>query len=70
MLQVLIRVSRTGVNPAETYIRNGAYTVLPPLPYVPGGDAAGVVEEVGGKVRKLKFYSNNCFTILDTSKKR
>lgn len=48
--QILIRVSAAGVNPVETYIRNGTYAVKPPLPYTPGGDCAGVIEAVGEDV--------------------
>ncbi len=50
---MLIRVHRAGVNPAETYIRAGAYTFLPELPYTPGGDVAGVVERAGPGVSRL-----------------
>lgn len=52
--QVLVRVKAAGVNPVDTYIRSGAYAVKPPLPYTPGGDAAGVVEAVGAEVTGLQ----------------
>lgn len=42
-----VRVHAAGVNPVDTYIRSGTYAVKPALPYTPGFDAAGVVEEVG-----------------------
>lgn len=45
--QVLVRVHAAGVNPVDAYIRSGAHTVKPRLPYTPGMDAAGVVEAVG-----------------------
>ncbi len=45
--QVLVRVGAAGVNPVDTYIRNGAHAVKPKLPYTPGHDAAGTVEAVG-----------------------
>ncbi|HLJ56355.1 MAG TPA: NADPH:quinone reductase [Chthonomonadaceae bacterium] len=45
--QVLVRAHAVGVNPVETYVRSGNYPKLPPLPYTPGADAAGVVEAVG-----------------------
>ena len=45
--QVLIRVKAAGVNPYDTYMRQGTYAVKPPLPYTPGSDAAGTVEAVG-----------------------
>ena len=44
--QVLVRVKAAGVNPVDTYIRAGAYARKPNLPYTPGMDAAGVVEDV------------------------
>ena len=44
--QVLVRIMAAGVNPVETYIRAGTYAKLPPLPYTPGSDGAGVVEKV------------------------
>jgi len=48
--QVLVRVKAAGVNPADTYVRSGAYAIKPPLPFTPGFDAAGVVEAVGAGV--------------------
>lgn len=52
--QVLIKVKASGVNPVDTYIRNGTYARKPNLPYIPGSDAAGIVEAVGEKVTKFK----------------
>lgn len=52
--QVLVRVHAAGVNPYDTYMRNGTYAIKPPLPYTPGSDAAGTVEAVGSGVAKLK----------------
>src|SRR5712664_4229498 len=52
--QVLVRVHAAGVNPYDTYMRNGTYAIKPPLPYTPGSDAAGVVEAVGAGVTKVK----------------
>jgi NADPH2:quinone reductase len=52
--QVLVSVKAAGVNPVDTYIRTGNYAALPPLPYTPGADAAGVVESVGSDVRDFK----------------
>jgi len=45
--QVTVRLHAAGVNPVETYIRSGSYAKLPELPYTPGSDGAGVIEEVG-----------------------
>ena len=48
---VLVRIKAVGVNPIETYIRSGQYSRLPgTLPFILGGDAAGIVEEVGSEV--------------------
>ena len=52
--QVLVRVVYSGVNPVETYIREGQYSRLPELPYTPGSDAAGYVHQVGSQVTSLK----------------
>lgn len=45
--QVVLRVKAAGVNPVDTYVRSGARSPGPLLPYTPGSDASGVVEAVG-----------------------
>lgn len=49
--QVRIRVHAATVNPTDTYTRNGdrakALQAAGPPPYVPGMDAAGVLDEIG-----------------------
>jgi NADPH2:quinone reductase len=52
--QVLVEIKAAGVNPSDTYVRSGTYAVTPPLPYIPGGDGAGVVKAVGPEVRGMK----------------
>jgi NADPH:quinone reductase len=52
--QILVRIHAAGVNPVDTYIRSGNYGRLPPLPYTPGTDGAGVVEQVGGEVQRVR----------------
>jgi NADPH2:quinone reductase len=52
--EVLVRIHAAGVNPVETYIRAGTYARLPELPYTPGNDGAGVVEQVGSNVTEFK----------------
>jgi len=52
--QVRIRVHAAGVNPTDLFVRNGfraEQQKADPPPYVPGMDAAGVVDEVGAGVR-------------------
>ena len=53
--QVLVRMHAIGVNPVETYIRAGTYARLPALPYTPGNDGAGVVEQIGDSVTEFKL---------------
>src|SRR6187397_1391710 len=48
--QVLVRIHAAGVNPVETYIRSGTHSRKPALPFTPGNDGAGVVEQVGQDV--------------------
>jgi NADPH:quinone reductase len=45
--QALVLIKAAGVNPVDAYIRAGTYAVKPALPYTPGADGAGIVEEVG-----------------------
>jgi len=52
--QVLVKIHAAGVNPADTYARTGNYAVIPPLPYTPGTDGAGVIESIGDGVKKVK----------------
>jgi NADPH2:quinone reductase len=52
--QALVRIHAVGVNPVDTYVRSGAYAQLPSLPYIPGGDGAGVVKALGPGVTELK----------------
>ena len=52
--QVLVRMHAIGVNPVETYIRAGTYARLRVLPYTPGNDGAGVIEQIGPDVSEFK----------------
>ena len=52
--QVLVRMHAIGINPVETYIRAGTYARLPELPYTPGNDGSGVVEQAGADVSEFK----------------
>lgn len=53
---VLVRVRAAGVNPVDTYIRQGALQGAYPwaFPLVPGWDVAGVVEQVGPSVTDFR----------------
>ncbi len=46
--QVLVRTAAIGVNFIDTYIRTGTYPRA--VPYVPGAEGTGVVEQVGADV--------------------
>lgn len=50
--QALVRVEAAGINFIDIYQRKGIYPVK--LPYVPGLEAAGVVESVGEGVKNVK----------------
>lgn len=52
--EVVVRLHAAGVNPVDTYIRSGAHSVKPPLPYTPGIDAAGVLLSTGDGVQRVK----------------
>ena len=52
--EVLVQIKAAGVNPADTYVRSGNYALLPTPPYVPGGEGAGVIVEVGSGVHGRK----------------
>ncbi|SRR5579883_171853 len=51
--QVVVRVRAIGVNPFHRLLCAGL-VVRPPLPFIPGDDAAGVVEAVGTAVTAVK----------------
>ncbi|MFC3958141.1 NADPH:quinone reductase [Halovivax cerinus] len=47
--EVLVYVASAGVNPVDTYFRDGSYEPVD-LPFTPGVDVAGTVEAVGSAV--------------------
>src|SRR4029077_14854488 len=48
----LIEIKAAGINFIDVYIREGRYP--PPLPFIAGQEAAGVVTEVGSDVTNVK----------------
>ncbi|HSE40697.1 MAG TPA: quinone oxidoreductase [Acidobacteriota bacterium] len=50
--QALIRLEDIGVNFIDVYHRTGLYPL--PLPFIPGGEGAGIVEAVGPEVTEVK----------------
>ncbi len=51
--EILIRVTRAGVNFADTHTRTNSYVRKASLPLVPGGEVAGVREDTGERVVAL-----------------
>ena len=49
--QLLIKVHATGINPVETYQREGSQGYTPELPFIPGRNASGVIAAMGKKVQ-------------------
>lgn len=52
--QILIKVEATGVNFADILARQGLYPDAPPMPFVPGYEVAGTIEECDSSVNDLK----------------
>lgn len=52
--EILLDVHAAGVNFPDTLIIEGKYQFQPPLPFAPGGEAAGVVAAVGDKAGAFK----------------
>jgi len=54
--EILIKIAATTVNPFDMKVRSGSMQKVVPvnLPWIPGSDAAGTVEAVGGGVSRLK----------------
>src|ERR1700676_2150575 len=51
--EVLIRVTRAGLNFADTHTRTNSYVQRATLPLIPGGEVAGVREDTGERVVAL-----------------
>ncbi|HZA17884.1 MAG TPA: NAD(P)-dependent alcohol dehydrogenase [Pseudonocardiaceae bacterium] len=53
---VLVRVAAAGVNPADCLLRSGRlrFAARQKMPFVPGADVAGLVEEVGADVTRFR----------------
>lgn len=55
--QVRIRVEATALGFVDGLMVQGRYQIKPPLPYVPGGEIAGVVDAIGAGVRHFSVGS-------------
>ena len=52
--QVLLEVKAAGLNFAEIELTQGRYPAVKPLPYIMGFEAAGLVVELGSRVKTLR----------------
>lgn len=52
--EVLIDVKAAGVNFPDLLVMQGKYQILPPRPFSPGKDVAGVVRAVGASVERVR----------------
>lgn len=51
---VRLKIHAAGINFADLLLVSGQYQEKPPLPFIPGAEAAGVITEVGAGVSHLK----------------
>lgn len=52
--ELLVQVQAIGINYPDLLVISGQYQILPPTPFVPGKDAAGIVIAVGAQVTHCK----------------
>lgn len=52
--EILVKIRTIGVSYVDVLTAEGKYQVKPPLPFIPGSECAGIVEEVGAGVTHLK----------------
>ncbi len=58
--QVLVRLRAIGVNPVDTYVRSGGYTLNITVPFIPGSDGAGIIETIGDGVKRFRRGDRVC----------
>ena len=51
--EVLVRVRNAGISFVDVLVIEGKYQIKPPIPFCPGKEAAGVVEQVGSAVTEF-----------------
>jgi NADPH2:quinone reductase len=62
--EVLIKVAAAGVNYADTMMRAGNYLTRPELPFTPGYEAAGTIEQVGENVANFAAGQRVLATVI------
>ena len=53
--EILVQIKAAGVNPVDTYVRQGNHPSAPSVPFTPGKDAAGIVSAIGDGVSKVSI---------------
>src|SRR6478735_2579545 len=53
--EIVVDVHATAVSFMDVLITRGKYQMKPPLPFVPGTDAAGIVSAVGSEVTRFRI---------------
>ncbi|MFN8672489.1 MAG: zinc-binding dehydrogenase [Candidatus Sericytochromatia bacterium] len=62
--EILIKVKAFGINYADIMARKGIYGDAPPMPFIPGYEASGIIEKIGSKVSNFKV-GQKVFALLD-----
>ncbi len=62
--ELRLRVQAAGMSFATSLVVQGKYQRRPPLPFVPGTEVAGIVEEIGEDVTRLRVGERVC-AVLD-----
>ncbi|MBT7369600.1 MAG: alcohol dehydrogenase catalytic domain-containing protein, partial [Gammaproteobacteria bacterium] len=53
--QVLVRIESTGLGYVDALTVAGLYQIKPNLPFVPGNELSGVIEQIGNNVKHLRI---------------
>jgi NADPH:quinone reductase len=62
--EVLIEVKAAGINFPDLLVTSGKYQFKPPPPFIPGGEAAGIVRAVGAGVTSLAVGDRVATTLI------
>ena len=62
--EVRVKVRATGVGATDITMRRSSYPYAPPLPFVPGYESIGIVDEVGEGVQTLREGDRVCAILV------